>query len=352
MAVSGYTRRGAMIVFVHAIAYDSTHSEAFVIGSLPERLRFTAAPPPLSLRPRANRIQRRFERRFQGMNEPRPLAKPMTPTTLLGGTPVAGRVSRGGGWGMLQTDIHIRGDMLVVEIELPDAAQGEIELVVDSQLLCLRLSRAETEGCEPEPQRNPRDLYEFVPLPVRVRPQEVECFLDAKKLEFQFTIEKDTDEVIHYRIPRDSQSLRHAQMSRQGCLDATLRIHPPAQSVSGGGLCVVGGMAERARLVSLARPALSTTHRSSAANKQEEEPMQKTTASLRPLKLVASGREEYLAPAAHPDGMEHPPLVTQCAWCNGWNGRRIDSLDSSRATVSHGLCPHCLNTLKRSVPEV
>jgi hypothetical protein len=80
--------------------------------------------------------------------------------------------------------------------------------------------------------------------------------------------------------------------------------------------------------------------------------MQKISASLRPLTLVASGPEERAGLIRRADRGEHQPLVTQCAWCNGWNGSRVDSLGNNLATVSHGLCPHCLNTLKRSVSEV
>lgn len=143
----------------------------------------------------------------------------------------------------MQTDVHIRGDELIVMIELPNAAPGEIEFVIDSALFCLRLRPSEDFANDPRTLPRPKDFYEYVPLPVRVGPQEIEAVLNGDSLEVRFTIEKDADEVIHYRIPRGSQNLRREPSRRRVHCNRMLRAVPnrtdlTAQSISeGGALC-------------------------------------------------------------------------------------------------------------------
>lgn len=144
---------------------------------------------------------------------------------------------------MLRTDVHIRGDELIVMIELPDDTPGEIEFVIDSALFCLRLRPSERFANDPRTLQRPKDCYEFVPLPVRVRPQEIEAALYGDSLEVRLTIEKNADEVIHYRFPRGSQNLRREPSRRRDRYNGGLRAvpnrtDPTVQSISEGGtLC-------------------------------------------------------------------------------------------------------------------
>ena len=109
---------------------------------------------------------------------------------------------------MFRTDVYEIGDALVIEMEVPGFHSSSIEFVVDSTLLCVQFRRPDPEADAARAyyrrQRTPAALYESVPLPVSVRPQDVDAILEDGVLKIHLPIEKSAYEMIQYRLPLSS----------------------------------------------------------------------------------------------------------------------------------------------------
>ncbi len=105
---------------------------------------------------------------------------------------------------MLRVDLYELEAEIVAEIELPGFAPGEIEFVIDPNLLSLRLSRSAPitgEGRTYYRQhRLPQEFFGHVELPVRVQPEAVQAFLEAGVLQVRFATNPQRDLVVHYGI--------------------------------------------------------------------------------------------------------------------------------------------------------
>ncbi|MCG8590577.1 MAG: Hsp20/alpha crystallin family protein [Proteobacteria bacterium] len=104
-----------------------------------------------------------------------------------------------------RVDCFEQGEDLVVETELPGVAPGDIQILVDADVLCLR-------GRKPGARKDVSRLYHRqertlggfareVPLPGRVRREGVEATLRDGVLTVRMRMEKVEIDVLPLRVP-------------------------------------------------------------------------------------------------------------------------------------------------------